>query len=67
LSIQKIPIEVLRASRREENEAVAARLGTTEKTIKEHRAHVKQKMKVSSLADLVRIARRLQIAPSQKV
>lgn len=49
------------------NKAVAARLGTTEKTIKVHRAHVMQKMKASSFADLVRIAQRLQIAPSLKV
>ena len=49
------------------NKAVAARLGTTEKTIKVHRAHVMQKMKASSFADLVRIAQRLQIASSLKV
>ena len=60
-------MEALRASRRQENEAVTAGLGKTEKTIGEHRAHVMQKMKANSLADLVRIARRLQIAPSRKV
>lgn len=49
------------------NKAVAAQLGTTEKTIKVHRAHVMQKMKARSFADLVRIAQRLQIAPSLKV
>ena len=48
------------------NKAVAAQLGTTEKTIKVHRAHIMQKMKAKSLADLVRIAQRLQIAPSDK-
>jgi FixJ family two-component response regulator len=38
------------------NKEVAYTLGTTEKTIKAHRAHIMQKMQVASLAELVRIA-----------
>lgn len=40
------------------NKQVAALLGTTEKTIKVHRARVMEKMKADSLADLVRMADR---------
>jgi FixJ family two-component response regulator len=38
------------------NKQVACELGTVEKTVKAHRARVMQKMEVSSLAELVRIA-----------
>jgi FixJ family two-component response regulator len=38
------------------NKQIAAELGTTEKTIKFHRAHMMQKMVMSSVADLVRAA-----------
>jgi FixJ family two-component response regulator len=41
------------------NKQVGAELGTGEKTIKVHRAHVLEKMKAKSLADLVRMAERL--------
>lgn len=41
------------------NKHVAARLGTTLKTIKTHRARVMRKMQAGSLADLVRMADRL--------
>jgi FixJ family two-component response regulator len=41
------------------NKQVAARLGTTEKTIKIHRSQVMQKMKADSFADLVRKAEKL--------
>ncbi len=41
------------------NKQSAAALGTTEKTIKVHRARVMRKMRADSLADLVRMAGRL--------
>lgn len=40
------------------NKQVAAQLGTTEKTIKVHRARVMEKMQVQSLAELVRLVER---------
>jgi len=43
------------------NKQIAAELGTVEKTIKVHRAHVMQKMGVRTLADLVRLAGRAGI------
>ena len=43
------------------NKQVAGHLGTSEKTIKVHRARVMAKMQVPSLADLVRAASRLDI------
>ncbi len=43
------------------NKQIAADLGTGEQNIKLHRAHVMQKMRVVSLADLVRVAERLDI------
>ncbi len=45
------------------NKQIAGRLGTVEKTIKVHRARVMEKMQVPSLADLVRLARRVGIGP----
>lgn len=41
------------------NKQVASQLGTVEKTIKVHRAHVMQKLEVDSLPALVRIADRM--------
>ena len=38
------------------NKQVAAELGTTEKTIKVHRARIMEKMQCASLAELVRLA-----------
>jgi FixJ family two-component response regulator len=43
------------------NKQIAGDLGTVEKTIKVHRARVMEKMKASSLADLVRLAENLGI------
>ena len=47
------------------NKQVAGELGTVEKTIKVHRARVMEKMKVTSLADLVVAAEKLGILPAQ--
>jgi FixJ family two-component response regulator len=44
------------------NKLVGAELGMSETTVKLHRAQVMQKMKADSLADLVRMAERLQDA-----
>ena len=46
------------------NKQVAFDLGTTEKTIKVHRARVMEKMGAQSLADLVRMAEKLDIRSS---
>jgi FixJ family two-component response regulator len=45
------------------NKQVADMLGTTEKTVKVHRAQVMHKMQADSLAVLVRMADRLRISP----
>ena len=47
------------------NKQVAAHLGTSEKTIKVHRARVMTKMPAGYLAELVRQAARLEITPPQ--
>jgi FixJ family two-component response regulator len=43
------------------NKQVGAELGMTEATVKAHRGKIMQKMQADSLADLVRIAARLEI------
>ena len=45
------------------NKQIGAKLGTTEKTIKVHRARVMEKMRANSLADLVRLAEKLRLTP----
>ena len=44
------------------NKQIAGKLDTTERTIKFHRAHLMQKMRAESVADLVRMAAQLGIA-----
>ena len=46
------------------NRQVALELGTTEKTIKVHRARVMQKMFAGSFADLVRLAEKADVHPA---
>jgi RNA polymerase sigma factor (sigma-70 family) len=46
------------------NKQIAHELGTTEKTIKVHRSRVMKKTRVSSLAQLVRLAEKAGISPA---
>ena len=46
------------------NKQIAGELGTSEATVKEQRAHVMAKMQAGSVAELVRFAARLGIAPA---
>jgi FixJ family two-component response regulator len=43
------------------NKEIAHALGTVEKTIKAHRAHIKQKMQAGSIAELVRMVALLEM------
>jgi FixJ family two-component response regulator len=45
------------------NKQIAAELGISERTAKSHRAQVMEKMHVTSLAELVRVAEQLQAGP----
>jgi FixJ family two-component response regulator len=45
------------------NKQIAGELATSERTVKFHRAHIMEKMQVESLAELVRAATHLGIAP----
>lgn len=45
------------------NKQIAGDLGTVEKTVKVHRGRVMEKMRVRSVADLVRLAEKAGIAP----
>jgi FixJ family two-component response regulator len=46
------------------NKVIAADLGTSEQTIKVHRARVMEKLAVDSVADLVRVAQQLGVKPA---
>lgn len=46
------------------NKQIASSLGVTEKTVKVHRSRVMQKTKVSSVAELVRLAEKANIPPA---
>ena len=46
------------------NKQTAADIGAAEKTVKAHRARMMEKMKVESVAELVRFAERLGISPA---
>jgi FixJ family two-component response regulator len=48
------------------NKQVGFRLGISEITVKAHRGRVMQKMKVDSLADLVKTAEKLRLAPESR-
>jgi RNA polymerase sigma factor (sigma-70 family) len=47
------------------NKQIAAQLGTSEKTIKVHRAHIMQKMQVQSVAQLVHVVEKVDLNPPQ--
>jgi len=49
------------------NKQIAGELGTAEKTVKVHRGRMMQKLRVSSVAELVRLVEKAGIAPAANV
>jgi FixJ family two-component response regulator len=49
------------------NKEIAAEMHTAEKTIKVHRGRVMQKLRVTSVPDLVRISQRAGVSPARKL
>jgi FixJ family two-component response regulator len=47
------------------NKHIAATIGTSEATVKIHRGHVMEKMQAGSLIELVRMADKLKLSPSE--
>jgi FixJ family two-component response regulator len=45
------------------NKQIASEIGASEATVKVHRGHVMQKMQAASVADLVRMADKLELSP----
>jgi len=48
------------------NKQIAAKLGTAEKTVKVHRGRVMQKLRVNSVAELVRLVQKARVALAAK-
>jgi FixJ family two-component response regulator len=48
-----------------QNKQIAHEIGVIEATVKAHRGHVMRKMRARSLADLVRMADKLKLSPSE--